>query len=323
MNTFDMKDVGKKGTIVVTGQSKLSLSISICMLQAGYEVLLWAGDADTVKKQFEQQLAVVSTTGAVSVAGEKLQVVSKLEKTDCALAIAITDEKLNDKTSIIAQLEAQLPADAWIGVNTESIALDEIQEGSRNPERIIGLNWVEPAYTTFFLEIIANQKNNSTALEKLVQEAKASWNKDPYVVHDAISVRSRLFCAMAREAFFLIENGYATVQDIDRACRNDAGYYLPFAGNFRYMDLMGTHSYAEVMKKLNADLATGSHPPQMLREIIADGGLGMENNKGFYSYKNGDTSDWERLFTKFSFQIQEIIEKYPFNYDDKQPITDN
>jgi 3-hydroxybutyryl-CoA dehydrogenase len=216
-----------------------------------------------------------------------------------------------------------LPSTALIAVNTESIALSKLQANASHPSRIIGLNWVEPAHTTFFLEIIANENNDKATVEALAEEAKKHWNKDPYIVSNALSVRSRLFCAMAREAFYLIENGYATVQDIDRACRNDAGYYLPFAGNFRYMDLMGTHSYAEVMKKLNADLATDTHPPKILTDIVAGGGLGMENNKGFYNYRNGDTADWEKLFSSFSYKIQEIMERYPFNYDDKQPINDN
>jgi len=41
--------------------------------------------------------------------------------------------------------------------------------------------------------------------------------------------------------------------------------------------------------------------------------LGMENNKGFYTYKNGDAGRWNEDFRKFSYQIQQIIRKYPFN----------
>ena len=118
---------------------------------------------------------------------------------------------------------------------------------------------------------------------------------------------------MVREAFYLVENGYATVQDIDRACRNDAGYYLPFAGNFRYMDLMGTYSYAEVMKKLNADLSKDNHIPGFFSDIISNGDTGMKSNKGFYNYENGDVEHWNKMFAKFSYKIHEIIAKYPFS----------
>jgi 3-hydroxybutyryl-CoA dehydrogenase len=281
-------------------------------------------DIDFATAQIGKHVNDIADLSGKKIDLQQLNLLTSLnELTDCDLAIAFTNEKLDEKTAIIKLLEKKLPTETLIAINTESIALSTLQTDAGNPSRVIGLNWVEPAHTTFFLEIIANEKNDQTVVETLAAEAKKHWNKDPYIVKNAISVRSRLFCAMAREAFYLIENGYATVQDIDRACRNDAGYYLPFAGNFRYMDLMGTHSYAEVMKKLNSDLATDTHPPQILNDIIRQGGLGMENNKGFYNYKNGDTADWEKLFSSFSYKIQEIMERYPFNYDDKQPINDN
>lgn len=319
-----MNAITKTQPILVTGDAKLSFSIAICLLQFEYSVILFTSDVAFAQQEINKHLEAIANLGNKKINVYNLHIISDLSKvTTVQLAIAITDEKLEAKKSIINQLENNLPSSALMAINTESINLELIQEGAINPSQIIGLNWVEPAHTTFFLELIINKNNNKTQVEALLEEAKKNWNKDPYVITDTISIRSRLFCAMAREAFYLIENGYATVQDIDRACRNDAGYYLPFAGNFRYMDLMGTYSYAEVMKKLNSDLSKDTHVPKLLTDIVSNGGRGMENNKGFYTYQNGDTSDWENLFTNFSYKIQEIIEKYPFNYDEKQPITDN
>lgn len=313
-----MKAITKTQPILVTGDAKLSFSIAICLLQSEYAVVLFTPDVALAQQEINKHLEAITSLGNKKINVSKLNIIADLSKvTAVQLAIAITEEKLKAKKSIIKQLENNLSSSTLIAINTESIGLELIQTGAINPSQIIGLNWVEPAHTTFFLELIINKNNNKIQVDALVEEAKKNWNKDPYIISDAISIRSRLFCAMAREAFYLIENGYATVQDIDRACRNDAGYYLPFAGNFRYMDLMGTYSYAEVMKKLNSDLSKDTHVPKLLADIVGNGGLGMENNKGFYTYQNGDTSDWEKLFTNFSYKIQKIIEKYPFNYDEK------
>ena len=119
---------------------------------------------------------------------------------------------------------------------------------------------------------------------------------------------------MIREAFYLIDRGYVTPEDIDRACRNDPGYYFPFAGNFRYMDLMGTYIYGVVMKDLNPDLSKDSSVPGFFNEIVASEGRGMANGKGFFEYREEDTEKWEAVFRRFSYQIQEIISKYPFKH---------
>lgn len=314
----------EKKSILIVGDAKLSFSTAVCFIQSGYDVNLLTDDRVFAEQQLEKHNIDILNSGAEKLDLTNLKIAEKLnDLPKCELAIAFTNEKLSEKTAIVKQLESYLASSALIATNLESIELSDLQKNAEIPQRIIGLNWVEPAHTTFFLEILATDVNSKNDVEALAEEAKNHWNKDPYIVYNAISVKSRLFCAMAREAFYLIENGYATVQDVDRACRNDAGYYLPFAGNFRYMDLMGTHSYAEVMKKLNADLSTDTHAPRLLTDIVKAGGLGMENNNGFYKYKNGDTSDWEKLFSSFSYKIREIMERYPFNYDGKQAINDN
>ena len=116
--------------------------------------------------------------------------------------------------------------------------------------------------------------------------------------------------AMMREGIHLVENGYATIEDIDRACRNDAGYYLPFAGNFRYMDLMGAYMYGVVMQDLNPELSKNKHIPEFCRKLFQSGAEGMRDGKGFYEYEEGEAEEWEKKFRKFSYEIKDVISKY-------------
>ena len=153
---------------------------------------------------------------------------------------------------------------------------------------------------------------NKVLAANLINLAKKRWNKDPYLIWGDVSVRAKMLYAMAREAFYLVHNGYASIEDVDRACRNDAGYYLPFAGNFRYMDLMGTYAYGLVMKDLNRELSRSSKAPAFFQEIMAQGGLGMENGFGFYEYDEDAVDKWKEVVGKFSHEVQYIIRKYPF-----------
>jgi 3-hydroxybutyryl-CoA dehydrogenase len=272
--------------------------------------------------------------GPVLLAGEhplKNSIASCLQQSDCAfdldqvahtgeekiyeLAILVTEENGSVKKKGIEQLEKKLGPATIIAVNTETIGLDLLQKGATFPDRIIGVNWTEPADTTFFMEIIANETTNPAHAARLETIAAEVWNKDPYLIQGNTGVRMRLLGAMLREAFYLIKNGYATVEDIDRACRNDAGYYLPFAGNLRYMDLMGTYAYGMVMKDLNPELAVDQSLPDFFEKMIAEQAWGMESGKGFYEYKNGEAENWRQLLGKFSSEVKEIIEKYPFKYE--------
>lgn len=230
------------------------------------------------------------------------------------LVVGITEERLSAKQDLIAQMEDIVAEDTVIALNTESIGLHELQQNAKHPERIIGLNWTDPAFTSFFLEIIANELSPNLIIQRIQYTATKEWEKDPYVIRNGHSIRSRLIAALIRESFYLIENGYASVKDIDRACRNDAGYYLPFAGNCRYMDLMGTYAYGLVMKDLNRELSKATSPPAFFTSLIESGKTGMESKEGLYKYSSETVKQWEQSFRKFSFEIRELIDKYPFNY---------
>ncbi|MBC7921080.1 MAG: 3-hydroxyacyl-CoA dehydrogenase, partial [Ferruginibacter sp.] len=173
----------------------------------------------------------------------------------------------------------------------------------------------------FFLEIITTDQNRADLVDAFHATARSDWQKDPYVMRNGGGIRTRMLCAMIREAFYLVENEYVSVESIDRGCRNDAGYYMPFAGNFRYMDLMGTYIYGLVMQDLNPELSKNQHVPSFFQEIIRQGGSGMASGKGFYAYRDGEAEDWEAVFERFSYQISQLISKYPFNYTETPELT--
>ncbi|MFC7524575.1 3-hydroxyacyl-CoA dehydrogenase NAD-binding domain-containing protein [Parapedobacter sp. GCM10030251] len=276
--------------IAIVGDGKLAYSVAAMMLRANQETTLLTSDVaaaySAVKEAVSdnvEQLILPSVWPAVL---------------PHRWIVIVTDERIDTKQRLIRRLDECASADALIAINTESIPLAELQTSSRHPERVLGLNWCYPADLTFFLEIISNEKTHPDHLRALQAIATEGWHKDPYTVKSGFSVRARMMAAWAREAFYLVENGYASMESIDRACRNDAGYYLPFAGNFRYMDLMGTYAYGVVMKDLNPELSKATQVPD---SVIAN----------LQGYATDQPDDWEKIVRTFSAEIRELILKYP------------
>lgn len=304
-----------KDAVLVVGDEKLAFSIAVCLLQAGHPVTLLTKNQSEASATVDMHFSDLAENTSASPKRHEVVLTEKLSGTvDFNLAIVITPEDLDTKRSAIVDLEKYLPPGAVIAVNTESIALSKIQDNAVRPGRIIGANWVEPAHTTFFLEIIANDRCGAAEVDHFFSRAKTYWQKDPYILRKDSGIRSRMMSAMVREAFYLLENGYVSLEDVDRACRNDPGYYLPFAGHCRYMDLMGTFVYGAVMKDLNPELSRDTHIPAFFTRIVEEGGQGVKTNKGFYVYKDDEVESRAQQFRKFSYEINEIIAKYPFGY---------
>lgn len=302
-----------KDPILLVGDGNIVASVTMCLLNAGHKVHVCTRDVASFTQLLNKHIVFQGKDNAKKHVQNYLNIDNDLNGTNyCKLVIAITKEDIQVKRQLIKKLEGVIEKDTVIAINTESIELNALEIDCNYPSRLIGLNWTDPAHTTFFLEIIASENNPCLAVEMLIL-AKSFWSKDPYIVKNT-GIRSRLVSAMAREASFLVDNGYASFEDIDRACRNDAGYYLPFSGNCRYMDLMGPIGYGMVMKDLNPDLSKNDDLPEFLKKILQDGGLGMVNKRGFYNYSDKDVEQWKNNIEKFSYEIHSIMEKYPFNY---------
>lgn len=277
--------------ITIVGDDRLAVSIAEGLRANGYFTVL------------------LSTVG--STAGKDIQILTDWPETILSrLVVVATVDRLEDKLEMIQRIEERVSDDTIIAINMEAVSLPEIVEECRHPKRIFGLNWTFPVGQTYFAEIISHAHSNEVALESLVDQVKKYWNKDPYVVQSGFSIRARMMAAMLREALYLVEEDFASVESVDRACRNDAGYYLPFAGNFRYMDLMGTYAYGMVMKDLNPELSTSTTLSPILREMRTLGETGMDQGQGFYAYSSDDRKNWEEVFDKFSKEMKELIKKF-------------
>lgn len=304
----------------VVGLGLMGCSITTCLLIAGHPVAAIApmpADMDTAAPRIREHLAKAFQKGLITDSPQSY--LDRLTITedyhflkDSRVIMECTLENIAIKKSVYEKIEAVVAEDALITSNTSAIPISLLQQQVQLPTRFLGLHWSEPSHTTRFLEVICGDQTDVQAAEWLYALAH-QWGKEPTLVRKDIRgfIANRLMYAMYREAFHLVENGYATVDDVDRACRNNTGYWMTLAGVFRWMDLTGVPAYHTVMKDLFPTLSNETEVPKLIDDIVKAGGKGVANAQGFHEYTPEEAKLWQETYEEFSYDIRQLALKYP------------
>ena len=308
------------GPIGVVGLGLMGCSITTCLLMAGHRVIAIAplpADLEHATQRIHDHLQRSKEEGLIQL--EPSHYTSRLSIGEdyarlapCRLVMECTIEDIGIKSSVYKKIEAHISKEAWLTSNTSAIPITQLQSLTSCPERFFGLHWAEPSHTTRFLEIICGDRSDLSQAEQLYQLSHR-WGKEPTLVRKDIRgfITNRLMYALYREAFDLVEKGYATIEDVDRACRNNAGYWMTLVGIFRWMDLTGVPAYHTVLKDLFPTLSNRTDVPELIDKVVREGGKGTANGKGFYEYAPGEAHCWEETFAEFSYEIRKLALKYP------------
>jgi 3-hydroxybutyryl-CoA dehydrogenase len=310
----------KEITIGVVGLGLMGCSITTCLLMAGHPVIAVApieADIKFAGKRITDHLKRSKKEGMTKKSPgdilKKLTITMDYARLkDCVLVIECTLEDLAIKKSVYEKIEAVIKDDALLTSNTSAIPISILQKQTKNPKRFFGLHWAEPSHTTRFLEVICGEMSD-VAKGEYLYELSQGWGKEPTLVRKDIRgfITNRLMYAMYREAFYLVENGYATIEDVDRACRNNPGYWMTLVGVFRWMDLTGVPAYHTVMKDLFPTLNNSTTIPKTIDDVVKAGGRGVANAHGFHEYTPEEAKLWEETFKEFSYKIRKLALKYP------------
>jgi 3-hydroxybutyryl-CoA dehydrogenase len=304
----------------VIGLGLMGHSIIACLLAAGHRVIAVTRDARQHRDSPRRIAALLEEMRREGLARKRpAALMQRFSITEdfadlagCGVVIESIIEDVETKRQAYRAVEEVVPARTIIGSNTSSIPVSILQRDALRPERFVGVHWDEPAHITRFMEIIAGEKT-SKACAKRVMAMAEGWGKEPSLVRRDVRgfITNRISYAMFREACSLVDQGIATVEDVDRSLRNDVGWWMPFAGPFRYMDLMGPQSYYRVMKDLLPELSTSPEIPAVMRKLVEGGGRGVGNGRGFYKYTAAEAKQWEKAFLRFNYEIRKLAKKYP------------
>lgn len=281
--------------IGVLGAGTMGHGIAQVNASAGHNVTLRDVDPDIV----EQGIRTIAENleGAVErnkasreeadAALERIEGTTDLDTavSDADLVIEAVPEDMDLKRSIFTDIEAAAPDEAIIGTNTSSLSVTELAGTLDHPERAVGLHFFNPTHILPLVEVVIAEQT-SAETEAFAHEYVEDLGKTATTIRDFPGfASSRLSAMFSREAVVMVQQGVASVEDIDRTFR--IGFNMPM-GPIELIDHTGVDVNVGVLEYLTEELGERFRPPQLLRRKHRAGKLGQKTGEGFYVWKDGE-----------------------------------
>ena len=229
------------------------------------------------------------TTEQANKALAAIRTSSTLEETckDSNLVIEAAFEDLQIKQELFHRIGSVVPPTATIASNTSTLSIDEIAKKTTNKKRVIGMHFFNPAQTTKLVEVIQGRETAPETVQRALQTVR-EIGKTPVLVQDEPGfIANRLGLTLYIEASRLLEDGIASLQDIDTCMK--LGYNHPM-GPFELADFVGLDTRLRNLEALQ--FSTGDSkwiPPKILKEMVQQGYLGDPARKkgskgGYYQF---------------------------------------
>jgi 3-hydroxybutyryl-CoA dehydrogenase len=209
--------------------------------------------------------------------------------TDMAKGVAAADlvieavfEDIDVKTKVFADLDQASPPDAILASNTSTLWIAEIAAATHRPDRCIGTHFLIPAALTPLVEVVRGP-DTSDHTHQVVIDFIETCGKETVTVADSPGfVINRLYLPMVNEAFFVLETGLASAEDIDRSCKKGLGFPL---GPLAAADAFGLDILLACMNTFHRELGDKFRPCSLLVKLVKAGHLGRKTGKGVYDYR--------------------------------------
>jgi len=201
------------------------------------------------------------------------------------LVIEAVVEDLAVKHRVLAELAEVTTDDTVIATNTSSIPIDQIADGHRRPELVVGMHYFSPVPQVPLLEVVEGPRTEPHVTATAVAVG-CRQGMTVVVVGDGPGFyTSRILGPYVNEAAHLLADG-ATVEAIDTALE-----HLGFpVGPFRLVDEVGIDVAAKISQILQEGIGSRMAPAPSMAAVVADGRQGRKNGRGFYHYEQQDGS---------------------------------
>lgn len=277
--------------VMIVGSGLMGSGIAQVCAQAGIGVVL----SDVSEKALEKALKNIAWSvdkfiqkGRLSedhdtIMGRISTVQDVAAGADVDLAIEAVFEKIELKREIFAALDKACGPNTLIASNTSAIPITELAAMTQRPEKVLGIHFFSPVPMMQAVEVIKGIATSEETFEiggQFVREI----GKEPIMVNRDIAgfVINRINFPSTIEAMRLVEEGVATVEDIDKGLRLGSGRKM---GIFETGDMVGLDvTYGAMMAVFQETGDPRFYPPLLLRRKVKAGHLGRKTGKGWYTY---------------------------------------
>lgn len=278
-------------TVGVVGCGLMGSGIAEICARAGFQVLVREVDEALLQKGLDRIRASMAKAvergklSAVEMEAAWGRIRGTLQMEDfaaCDLVIEAVVEEMGTKKQVFAALDRICPPHAVLASNTSSLSITALGSATRRPEKVIGLHFFNPAPVMPLLEIVVGLQTaeETVALgralgERLNKIVVLSKDRPGFIVN-------RLLIPYLLDAIRLLEEGVATMEDIDTAMRLGLNHPM---GPFTLMDFVGLDTLLFIADAMFEELKDPRYAaPPLLRRMVAAGWLGRKSGRGFYTY---------------------------------------
>ena len=233
------------------------------------------------------EAGVIDPRGSTSTLKDRIICTSNLATAvaQADLIVEAVTEDAGIKRSLFSELDTCAPLTALWASNTSSLNIFDLLPARRQAKSLIA-HWYAPPYIVDLVDVVPGPETEPEALSA-VKDLLESLGKKPIVLSRFISgfIANRLQAALNLEVFFLLDQGYATPEQIDKAVKSGLGLRMPLLGILRKADYTGLELIQQLLANKTYEPPKGLHRSQTLDELIEMGRTGVMAGRGFFDYR--------------------------------------
>jgi 3-hydroxybutyryl-CoA dehydrogenase len=197
------------------------------------------------------------------------------------LVIEAVPEEMESKIEIFTLLDKICRPGTILASNTSSMSVTEISSVTYRAKKCVGMHFFNPVHQMKLLEVVRGLETDDETI-RAVEEVGRRMGKEVVVVKESPGfITSRINAMIGNEAFFMLQEGIASAEDIDKALKLGLNHPM---GPFELVDLVGLDTRLHILEYLHKTLGEKYRPAPLLVQYVKAGRLGKKSGRGVYEY---------------------------------------